>query len=218
MSRSDDWLGIQPPRARAQRAPIMSETRVSWAAVFGNDRPVEVEIGPGRGELLLAFAAAAPATNFFAIERAAGAAAAIMEKAAERRLANVRVVAGDARCIIAHPVPDASVAAYHIYFPDPWPKTRHRARRLSDPSFAAELLRTLARGGVLHLASDLRHLLDDFAAVLAAAGLVPEAGAVPPPGRPTTAFERKYAQAGTHYARWRRPGERGAPAPVRADD
>src|SRR3989441_4535444 len=80
----------------------MSETRVSWAAVFGNDGPVEVEIGPGRGELLLTFAAAAPATNFFAIERAARAAAAIMEKAAERRLANVRVVAGDARCIIAH--------------------------------------------------------------------------------------------------------------------
>src|SRR5207249_7600472 len=92
--------GIPPPRARAQRAPIMSETRVAWAAVFGNDRPVEVEIGPGRGELLLAFATAAPATNFFAIERAAHVAAAIMEKAAARRLANVRVVAGDARCII----------------------------------------------------------------------------------------------------------------------
>jgi len=92
--------GIHPPRARAQRAPIMSETRVPWAAVFGSDRPVEVEIGPGRGDLLLALAAAAPATNFFAIERAAHAAAAITEKAAARRLANVRVVAGDARCVV----------------------------------------------------------------------------------------------------------------------
>src|SRR2546426_4440290 len=183
----------------------MSETRVSWAAVFGNDGPVEVEIGPGRGELLLAYATAAPTTNFFAIERAARAAAAIMERAVARRLVNVRVVAGDARCIIARLVPDASVAAYHLYFPDPWPKTRHRARRLTDPSFAAELARTLASGGVLHLASDLAHLVDAFAAILAAAGLVPEAGAAPPPGRPTTAFERKYAQAGTHYARWRRP-------------
>ncbi len=171
----------------------MSEARVPWSQVFGNDRPVEVEIGPGRGELLLAYAAAAPSSNFFAIERAARAAAAIMEKVAARRLANLRV-----------------------YFPDPWPKTRHRARRLTDPSFAGEVARTLAPGGVLHLASDLRHLVDDFAAVLAAAGLVPEAGAVPPL-RPTTAFERKYAQAGTHYARWRRPGGTGAPAPVSAD-
>ena len=187
----------------------MSETRVPWAAVFGSDRPVEVEIGPGRGDVLLALAAAAPATNFFAIERAARAAAAIMEKVAARRLANVRVVAGDARCIIARLVPDASVAAYHVYFPDPWPKTRHRARRLTDPSFAGEVARTLAPGGVLHLASDLRHLVDRFAAVLAAAGLVPERGAVPPSGRPTTAFERKYAQAGTHYARWRHPGGTG---------
>ena len=187
----------------------MSETRVPWAAVFGNDRPVEVEIGPGRGDVLLALAAAAPATNFFAIERAARSAAAITAKAVERRLTNVRVVTGDARCIIARLVPDASVAAYHIYFPDPWPKTRHRARRLNDPSFAGEVARTLARGGVLHLASDLRPLVDDFAAVLAAAGLVPEAAAVPPPGRPTTAFERKYARAGTHYARWRRPGADG---------
>src|SRR5216110_1807901 len=102
--------------------------------------------------------------------------------------------AGDARCIVARLVAEASVAAYHLYFPDPWPKTRHRARRLTDPSFAAELARTLAPSGVLHLASDLRHLVDRFAAVLAAAGLVPERGAVPPL-RPTTAFERKYAQA-----------------------
>ena len=194
----------------------MREARVPWSQVFGNDRPVEVEIGPGRGELLLAYAAAAPSSNFFAVERAARTAAAIMEKVAARRLANVRVVAGDARCIIARLVPDASVAAYHVYFPDPWPKTRHRARRLTDPSFAGEVARTLAPGGVLHLASDLHHLVDDFAAVLAAAGLVPEAGAVPSL-RPTTAFERKYAQAGTHYARWRRPGGTGAPAPVSVD-
>src|SRR2546426_966452 len=150
--------------------------------------------------------AAAPASMFCACEREARPSAAITEKAAERRLTNVRVVDGDARCVVARLVAEASVAAYHLYFPDPWPKTRHRARRLTDPSFAAELARTLAPGGVLHLASDLAHLVDAFAAILTAAGLVPEAGAAPPPGRPTTAFERKYAQAGTHYARWRRPG------------
>jgi len=199
------------------RQTPVGATPVPWAAVFGNDGPVEVEIGPGRGELLLAYATAAPTRNFFAIERAARAAAAVMEKAVARRLANVRIVAGDARCIIARLVPDASVAAYHLYFPDPWPKRRHRARRLNEPSFAGELVRTLTRSGVLHLASDLRSLVDDFALVLAAAGLVPEPGATPPAGRPTTAFERKYAQAGTHYARFVRPPATGAPAPVRAE-
>src|SRR5438034_10319617 len=109
----------------------MREARVPWSQVFGNDRPVEVEIGPGRGELLLAYAAAAPSSNFFAIERAARAAAAIMEKVAARRLANLRLVAGDARCIIARLAPDASVAAYQAYFPAPWPKPPNRAGRLS---------------------------------------------------------------------------------------
>jgi tRNA (guanine-N7-)-methyltransferase len=193
----------------------MSDTWVAWSAIFGNDRPVEVEIGPGRGHVLLSFAAAASATNFFAIERAARDAAAIAEKATVLRLGNVRVIAGDARCIIAGLIADASVAAYHVYFPDPWPKRRHHPRRLVDASFAAELVRTLVPGGALHLASDLRPLIDGFTAVLAAAGLVAEVRT--PPRRPTTSYERKYARTGTHYVRLVRPQKIGAPAPVTAD-
>lgn len=195
---------------------------VPWRAVFGDDRPVEVEVGPGRGETLLALAATGPLTNFFAIERANRAADAIMEKAAARRLDNVRVIAADARCVVTHLLADASVATYHIYFPDPWPKTRHRPRRLATVEFARELVRTLQPGGALHLASDLRSVVDSFVAHLLGAGLEAISGAVPPPGRPTTTFERKYAGAGTHYARLVRPppsghGEAGAPAPGTAD-
>src|SRR5438046_9052593 len=96
----------------------MSEARVPWSQVFGNDRPVEVEIGPGHGELLLAYAAAAPSSNFFAIERAARAAAAIMEKVAARRLANLRVVAGAPRCIIGRLVPGRDVSESYGPSPD----------------------------------------------------------------------------------------------------
>src|SRR5262249_4880039 len=99
-----------------------------------------------------------------------------------------------------------SVAAYHVYFPDPWPKTGHRHRRLATEPFARDVARTLAPGGAVHVASDLRALVDRFAAVLAAAGLRPVADAAPPPGRPTTAFERKYAGGGTHYVRLLRVG------------
>jgi tRNA (guanine-N7-)-methyltransferase len=179
---------------------------VEWPNVFGNDRPVEVEIGPGRGDVLLAWASGAPAVNFFGIEHHLGAAAALAEKVERRGLTNVRVVAGDARCIVARCVPSASVAAYHIYFPDPWPKRRHRRRRLATAAFAGELVRTLAPGAPLHLASDLRPIVEDFAAQLVEAGLVPVAGALPP-RRPTTAFEQKYAAAGTHYVRLVRPGD-----------
>jgi tRNA (guanine-N7-)-methyltransferase len=175
-------------------------THVPWSAVFADDRPVEVEIGPGRGDTLLAFAAARPGTNFFAIERAARAAEAIAARATEHGLGNVRVVAGDARCIVERFVPDASVAAYHLYFPDPWPKTRHRDRRLATASFAHALARTLVPGGVVHVASDLRGVVDELVARLVSSGLAPVPDTAQPPGRPITKFERKYATGGTHYA------------------
>jgi tRNA (guanine-N7-)-methyltransferase len=182
----------------------MTVERVPWVAVFGDDRAVEVEVGPGRGDVLLGAAAAAPGVNFFAIERRGAAAAAIRAAAARRGLDNVRVVAGDARCVIARLVPDASVTAYHIYFPDPWPKNRHRRRRLATDEFAGDLARTLAPTGTLHVASDLSGVVEEFATRLARAGLRHEPSASPP-SRPMTAFERRYARAGTHYARWRRP-------------
>ena len=187
---------------------------VPWSGVFGNDRPVEVEIGPGRGDVLLAFAAASPGRNFFGIERTGGAPAAIAARAAARGLANVRVVAGDARCIVAELVPDGSVAAYHVYFPDPWPKTRHRTRRLASADFAAALARTLAPGGTVDVASDMSAVVEAFAAAFERADLVPVPGARAT--RPITAFERKYAGSGTYQVRFGRPapeGDERAPAP-----
>ena len=180
----------------------------SWCEIFGDARPVEVEIGPGRGDTLLAFAAARPGTNFFAIEHHAGAAEAIIARARADNLGNVRVVAADARCVVARLVADRSVTAYHVYFPDPWPKTRHRRRRLAQETFAHHLVRTLVPGGAVHLASDLPTVVAELAALLADAGLARIPGAAPPPDRPVTAFERKYARSGTYYARLKSEGLR----------
>jgi tRNA (guanine-N7-)-methyltransferase len=183
---------------------VSGERTIPWRAVFDNDRRVEVEIGPGNGDVLLAFARAAPAVNFFGIERTWGAADAIVRRATRRGLTNVRAVAGDARCILAELVPEASVAAYHLYFPDPWPKTRHRARRLTGNALALTLARTLVRGGVVHVATDLATLLASFEVAFERAGLVrgPADAAVE---RPRTIFERKYGRAGTHHAHFVRP-------------
>lgn len=175
-----------------------------WRTVFGDDRPVEIEVGPGRGDVILAYAAAAPERGFFGIEWRGGQADAIVARAATLGLRNVRAVGGDARCIVATLVPAASVAAFHVYFPDPWPKTRHRRRRLFEPTFAAAVARALAPGGWVHVASDLSDVVTEAARHLRAAGLVDEPDAAMPESRPTTRFERKYAGAGTHYARFQR--------------
>lgn len=182
----------------------MSAPADLWTGVFGNPNPVEIEIGPGRGEVLLAFAAARPGTNFFAIEHGAGATEALRVLAAVGGLANVRVVAGDARCIVRELVPAASVAAVHVYFPDPWPKTRHRHRRLFDgDEFAATIVRVLVPGGCAFVASDLAWLHRAMHARLAAAGLVSQD--TPGPARPRSKFERKYASAGTYTTAFVKP-------------
>ena len=197
--------GFAPEAAPSAGDRLSGLTPVRWRAVFGNDRPVEVEIGPGRGETLLAAAAARPDLNLFGIEHNARAAETLAGVAATRGLPNVRIVAGDARCIVGCLVPDASVGAYYIYFPDPWPKTRHRDRRLAAPDFARHLLRTLAAHGLVHVLTDLAPLLATFVTQLTRIGFAHELEADPPPGRPITHYERKYAGAGTYYARFARP-------------
>lgn len=199
---------LPPPRApggthvepRAVSAPL-------WQAVFGNDRPVEFEIGPGLGDVLFAFAEQRPDTNFFAVEHASGLAAELASRARARGLANVRVIAGDARCIVTHLVPPESVAAYHIYFPDPWPKTRHRERRLFHRgALAGALARTLVPGGRVHIATDLAPLFGTMVRALEASGF--ERIEEPAPGRPVTRFERSYGAGGTWAATFRVIGHR----------
>lgn len=176
-----------------------------WEHVFGNVRPVEVEIGPGRGDVLLAFAASRREVNFFGIERIAPAAEDIVAAAAQRGLPNVRAVGGDARCIVATVIPPSSVRAYHVYFPDPWPKTRHRHRRLfQDGDFARHMARTLEPDGLVHLASDLAPLLAQMRAALVRAGFLILEAPGTAPVRPTTKYERRYGAAGTHAATLRR--------------
>lgn len=187
----------------------MSCAEELWSAVFGNADPVEIEIGPGRGDVALAFAAARPGTNFFAVEHATGMADAVAREAAARRLGNLRCIAGDARCVLGRLVPAASVAAVHVYFPDPWPKTRHRNRRLFDtPVLAEAVARVLVPGGRAHVASDLEWLFRRMYARLAAAGLVETSAPSPP--RPVSKFERKYAAAGTWAACFVKPIDRGS--------
>ena len=144
---------------------------VPWHAVFGNDRPVEVEIGCGRGAFLVASAASNPDRNFFGLEcaeRLAGTAQAAIEKA---RLTNARVLHCDARCVIRHLIQPRAVAAYHLYFPDPWWKRRHHKRRIYAGGLAADLARTLEPAGRVHLATDVPELLTAMTQRFMEAGL-----------------------------------------------
>ena len=174
---------------------------LDWAALFGNDRPVELEVGFGKGLFLVTSAAARPDVNFAGVEIVRKYQLYTATRLIKRGLKNVRVACADARLFLRDCVPAASLQTVHVYFPDPWWKTRHHKRRVFTPEFAQQCLRSLSPGGELSAATDVQEYSLVMAEVIAA---LPDFRAVPPPepGTPAhdldylTNFERKFRKQG----------------------
>ncbi len=164
-------------------------------SLFGSSVPVELEIGSGKGRFLLEWALAHPEIGVLAVERARKYLTLAAERAARRGIPNVRLVHTTAEDLLFRCLTPASVAAVHVYFPDPWPKKRHHKRRFFRPENVARLAEVLSPGGLLRVKTD--HA--DYAAVIGKilrgearfeAANVEEAFA----GVPLTSFEIKYAR------------------------
>ncbi len=125
-----------------------------WRTIFGNDNPVHIEIGSGKGRFLLNMARKYPQTNFWAIEWANKYFKLCADRMGRWGLTNVRVVRTDARDFIIRRTPENSVSALHVYFPDPWPKKRHHKRRLFIPQFCQAVGSILVPGGMIAAATD----------------------------------------------------------------
>jgi tRNA (guanine-N7-)-methyltransferase len=128
---------------------------MKWAEMFGNENPVEVEIGCGKGLFLINAATQQPLRNYCGIEIARKYALFAASRVARRGLNNVRVARADAQQVLREWIPDQSVAVLHVYFPDPWWKRRHRKRRVFTESLVAHAARVLIDGGELRFASDV---------------------------------------------------------------
>ncbi|MFN2383173.1 MAG: tRNA (guanosine(46)-N7)-methyltransferase TrmB [Gemmatimonadota bacterium] len=179
---------------------------LDWAALFGSDGAVEIEIGSGKGTFLVTAASRLPGTNFLAIEWAPGYAAYLADRVRRRELTNVRVVRAEAARFFADHVADASVRCIHLYFPDPWPKKRHHKRRLVAPPFVAAAVAALEPEGELRFVTDhgayFEEATSHFAAALALESApIPEAEMTD-----LTNYERKYRAEGRpiYRARYRK--------------
>jgi tRNA (guanine-N7-)-methyltransferase len=137
-------------------------------ALFGRAAPLEVEVGTGKGLFLRGAAAAQPQSDFLGIEVARKYAEFAAASLAKACLCNAIVVHGDALRVFHELLPERSLAAVHVYFPDPWWKKRHRKRRVMRESFLHDVERTLLPGGSLHFWTDVEEYFQSTLALLAA--------------------------------------------------
>jgi tRNA (guanine-N7-)-methyltransferase len=200
--------GRQPPDTDAGERPGQESggsrpplATFAWNAVFSNDHPVEIEVGFGKGAFLVAAAVAHPETNYLGIEVDRGLQLYVATRLAKRSLANAKVCCADARQLFENSVAPSSVAAVHVYFPDPWWKKRHKKRRVFTPGFAAAAERALVPGGRLLIATDVEEYFGVMTELVAARpGFCEISRRVetgpPAPDELITNFERKAREKG----------------------
>jgi len=182
-----------------------------WEAVFGGDVPAPLrlvlEIGFGRGEFLLALAAADPKSAFLGVEYSAKRVLKMARRLARSELRNVRLLEARGEVVVHELLPEASLAECWINFPDPWPKKRHHRRRLLQPAFLRARALRLRPEGLLHLATDHADYAEAIDAGLRAEPLLenafaPERFLPEVPGRPPTAYELEWRAEGRALYFW----------------
>lgn len=172
-------------------------------ALFGRRAPRVVEIGFGMGTSLIEQAEHHPQTDFIGIEVHAPGVGKLLDEADKRGLRNIRVYREDALAVLEQCLPADSVDTLQLFFPDPWPKTKHHKRRIVQPAFVALVRSRLAINGQFHLATDWEPYAEWMAEVLdAAPGFTNTASGdsapyVPRPAfRPLTKFEQRGEKLG----------------------
>ena len=130
------------------------ETVLDYEDHFGRSADVIVEIGFGNGESTWQMAQQEPEKDFIGIEVHEPGVGHLLMALETHEIENVRIACEDAVPFLQHRITAGSLAGVRIYFADPWPKKRHHKRRIIQPEFVAHLARCLAKGGILHLATD----------------------------------------------------------------
>ena len=175
--------------------------RLDAAALFGDARDLNLEIGFGNGDSLVQMAAAAPEAGYIGIEVHRPGVGHALLAAVAAGLDNLRLIRHDAVAILRDHVADGTLARVQIYFPDPWPKARHHKRRIVQQPFTDLIWRKLRAGGEIHCATDwaayAEWMRDIFAGDPKWHNLGNADGYAPrPEWRPQTKFERRGERLG----------------------
>jgi tRNA (guanine-N7-)-methyltransferase len=168
---------------------------------FGRHAPLCVEIGFGNGACLSELAAANADKDYIGIEVHRPGVGHLMMQLEQQGLNNVRIYCHDAIEVLTNNLADDSLAAVHLFFPDPWPKKKHHKRRIVQASFMELLAKKLQSGGYFHAATDWEKYAENMLKVLSADNRFSNASRTEkycekPAYRPLTKFEQRGLRLG----------------------
>lgn len=132
----------------------LSDISLDFASVFPKAKQIVIEIGFGMGEATVEIAKIFPETGFLAVDVHQPGIGKLLAVIEEQEISNIRVMDEDAHVILQRMIPDVSLDGVHLFFPDPWPKTRHHKRRIVNEDFIALIAKKLKSGGSIHMATD----------------------------------------------------------------
>jgi tRNA (guanine-N7-)-methyltransferase len=170
--------------------------RLALTELFPECQPLEVELGSGDGSFIVEWARRHPEKNFLAVERLLGRLRKVDRKGQRAGLTNLRAIRIEAAYCLEYLLPAESVNVLHVYFPDPWPKRKHRRHRLVNEHFTEVAKQVLAPGGVIYLRTDDADYFAQITAVFGANASFQTVAAAKDLEEMLTDFEREFHARG----------------------
>jgi tRNA (guanine-N7-)-methyltransferase len=162
-----DRANLNTNEAAVEYVPKSLTSALEFDRIFSHFAPVEIDLGCGDGTFLTAMARENPEHNFLGIERLLGRVRNVCRKVARLDLKNARVLRMESSYAVMNLLPAGSVTAFHLLFPDPWPKRRHYRRRAFTHEFLFSIHRALIAGGLFHVATDHTEYFQQIEKVIA---------------------------------------------------
>ena len=192
---------IIPLKDRVSRELVLDQhsAPLDMTAIFGNDNPVELEIGIGKGYFIMNAGEKYADRNYIGIEIRRKYLMGARRRIEKRPISNVRLVNGEAFSFMEEYLLPESLSVIHLYFPDPWPKKRHHKRRLFSPGFLKLVKKTLVPGGQILIATDHKGYWEWITEVLDGQDFLVKCERLPQPvdgSEGLTNYEIKYTREG----------------------
>ncbi len=170
--------------------------RIDAKTLFPKEQPLEVELGAGDGSFIVNYTREHPEHNFIGVERLLGRLRKIDKKGTRAGFQNLRAIRIEAAYFLEWLLPEKSVTALHVYFPDPWPKRKHRKNRLVNERFTALTSKILIPGGIVYLRTDDLDYFAQMTRVFAADSRFQSVETPESVSRVVTDFERTFNAKG----------------------